>query len=177
MKEETENHKVELKVKSVESRQDIPDQFFAQLPVEIFQKLKIHTHDIIQILGNGKVTAAVAQPTTPAPSDRETIRMGKRLRENAGVSGGEKVTIQKAHERPARKIVLALPGTRTTRSDLYAASFLKRALLHCPLSAGDLVYIPTGPTTEVPVQVLSAQPEGIVVVRQRTILKVRMGDD
>lgn len=163
---------IEIEVKVVEAKQRDVGRSIIRLDSATFQRLDIHTGDIVRIKGKSRVTAAIAWPAYSEDQDQSVIRMDGRLRKNAGVSIGEHVVVQKAIEKTAHEILLAPTNVRITSGDPYVESFIKRKLLNYPLTQGDVIYIPIGIAREVPFQIVSTKPRGIVVVKQKTMLKV-----
>jgi len=137
---------------------------------QTMKQLNIRTGDIVAITGR-RTTAAISWPAYPEDQGRGIIRMDGRLRKNAGVSLGEKIIIEKANEKPARSVILA-PTSVRIRADPYVESFVKRKLLNYPLTKGDTILISIGISREVPFQIVSTRPRGIVVVKNTTILHV-----
>ncbi|NVM28620.1 MAG: CDC48 family AAA ATPase [Candidatus Helarchaeota archaeon] len=169
---EDEEPGIEVEVKVAEAKQRDVGRSIIRLDSGTFKKLNIRTGDIVKIKGKNRVTAAIVWPAYSEDLHLGTIRMDGRLRKNAGVSIGERVRIQKAREKMAREILLAPTNVRITSGDPYVESFIKRKLLNYPLTQGDVIYIPIGIAREVPFQIISTKPRGIVVVKQQTILKV-----
>lgn len=170
--EDNEEPNIEIEVKVAEAKQRDVGRSIIRLDSETFQQLKIRTGDIVRIKGKNRVTAAIVWPAYKEDLHRGIIRMDGRLRKNAGVSIGERVSVQKAAEKTAREIILAPTNVRITSGDPYVESFIKRKLLNYPLTQGDVIYIPIGIAREVPFQIVSTKPRGIVVVKQVTVLKV-----
>ncbi|MHA1263770.1 MAG: CDC48 family AAA ATPase [Candidatus Helarchaeota archaeon] len=161
-----------IEVKVAEAKQRDVGRSIIRLDSATFEKLKIRTGDIVKIKGKDRVTAAIVWPAYSEDQNQGIIRMDGRLRKNCGVSIGERVIIQKAAEKTAIEIILAPTNVRITSGDPYVESFIKRKLLNYPLTQGDVIYIPIGIAREVPFQIISTKPRGIVVVKQRTILRV-----
>ncbi|MHA1229824.1 MAG: CDC48 family AAA ATPase [Candidatus Helarchaeota archaeon] len=158
----------ELRV--AEAKQRDVGRSIVRIDGETMKKLNIRTGDIIAIIGK-RTTAAISWPAYPEDQGRGIIRMDGRLRKNAGVSLGEKVIVEKANEKTARSVILA-PTSVRIRADPYVESFVKRKLLNYPLTKGDTILISIGISREVPFQIVSTRPRGIVVVKNTTILHV-----
>jgi len=158
----------ELRV--AEAKQRDVGRSIVRIDGETMKQLNIRTGDIVAITGK-RTTAAISWPAYPEDQGRGIIRMDGRLRKNAGVSLGEKIVIEKANEKTARSVILA-PTSVRIRADPYVESFVKRKLLNYPLTKGDTILISIGISREVPFQIVSTRPRGIVVVKNTTILHV-----
>lgn len=160
--------KFELRV--AEAKQRDVGRSIVRIDGDTMKQLNIRTGDIVAITGK-RTTAAISWPAYPEDQGRGIIRMDGRLRKNTGVSLGEKITIEKANEKTARSVILA-PTSVRIRADPYVESFVKRKLLNYPLTKGDTILISIGISREVPFQIVSTRPRGIVVVKNTTILHV-----
>ncbi|MHA1751946.1 MAG: CDC48 family AAA ATPase [Candidatus Helarchaeota archaeon] len=160
--------KFELRV--AEAKQRDVGRSIVRIDGDTMKQLNIRTGDIVAITGK-RTTAAISWPAFPEDKGRGIIRMDGRLRKNAGVSLGEKIIIEKANEKTARSVILA-PTSVRIRADPYVESFVKRKLLNYPLTKGDTILISIGISREVPFQIVSTRPRGIVVVKNTTILHV-----
>ena len=156
-----------LKVAEAEHR-DI-GRFIVRIDAVSMEKLGVRTGDIIQIKGK-RVTAAIAWPAYQGDKGREIIRMDGRIRRNAGVSLGEKVTVARANEEQARNVTLA-PTSVPIRPEPRFEEFVKRKLLNCPVTLQDTVFIPILGRA-IPFKVTSVKPAGTVVVQHSTILTI-----
>ncbi|MFX1295536.1 MAG: CDC48 family AAA ATPase [Promethearchaeota archaeon] len=172
MEDNTEKPEVEIEIKVAEAKQRDVGRSIIRLDSDTFQKLKIRTGSIVKIIGKTRVTAAIVWPAYPEDQNQGIVRMDGRLRKNVGVSIGEKVRVKAAEGKTAREILLAPTTVRINPGDPYVESFIKRKLLNYPLNTGDIIYIPIGIAREVPFQIISTKPKGIVIVKQKTILKV-----
>ncbi|NVM54069.1 MAG: CDC48 family AAA ATPase [Candidatus Helarchaeota archaeon] len=172
LEDDTAEPKDEIEVKVAKAKQRDVGRSIIRLDSDTFQHLKVRTGDIVKIKGKGRVTAAIVWPAYKEDERMGIIRMDGRLRKNVGVSIGERVHIQKALEKPAREVLLAPTNVRITSGDPYVESFIKRKLLNYPLTQGDVIYIPIGIAREVPFQIIGTKPKGIVVVKQKTMLRV-----
>jgi len=163
---------VEIEVKVAEAKQRDVGRSIIRLDPETFKKLHIRTGSIVKIRGRDRSTAAIVWPAYPEDQNQGLIRMDGRLRKNLSVSLDEKVRVSRAEETTAREILLAPTNVRISPGDPYVESFIKRKLLNYPLTTGDIIYIPIGIAREVPFQIINTKPKGIVVVKQKTILRV-----
>jgi len=172
LEDNNEDSKLEIEVKVVEAKQRDVGRSIIRLDPQTFQKLNIRTGSIVKIKGKNRITAAIVWPAYPEDQHQGIIRMDGRLRKNAGVSLGESVKVSRAREETAREVLLAPTNVIIRPGDPYVESFIKRKLLNYPLTVGDVIYIPIGIAREVPFKVISTKPKGIVVVKQKTELRV-----
>jgi len=154
-----------------------PDVGFGRARIDTATRtlLNISIGDVIEITGK-KTTTAVAWRLFPEDDDKGIIRIDYIIRNNAGVSLGDKVTIRKANPKPARKIVIA-PATKqkVSISAEYVAMMAKRGLLRRPVVKGDTIIIPGvaifGNAT--PFIVLKTEPSGTVQIFEDTDIEAR----
>ena len=160
---------VEIILKVAEAEHRDIGRFIVRIDAVSMEKLGVRTGDIIQIKGK-RITAAIAWPAYQGDKGREIIRMDGRIRRNAGVSLGEKVSVMRANEEPARNITLA-PTSVPIRPEPRFEEFVKRKLLNCPVTMQDTVFIPILGRA-IPFKVTSIKPGGTVVVQHSTILTI-----
>ncbi|NLO29324.1 MAG: CDC48 family AAA ATPase [Methanosarcina mazei] len=108
-------------------------------------KLQLSPGDIVEIRGKKKTTAKVWR------ADRQDweqgiVRIDNFIRQNAGVSIGEKVTIKKVEAPEAKKLILALPESMTQggpelQFGEHANEIIKRHILKRPVFKGDIIPI------------------------------------
>ena len=161
----------ELQLRVAEARQEDVNRFIVRLSSEVMEKLGVKTGDVIEIKGR-KITAAIVWPAHDENRDQEIIRMDGTMRHNAGVSLGEKVTVRKANEKEAKAVVLSPISTSVHKIDKSCVTFVKRRLLNCPLTRGDVINIPLLKRA-LSFRVISTKPVGVVIVTDRTNLVVR----
>jgi len=102
------------------------------------QKLGVRPGDVILIIG-GKTTAAKAFPADPADPPG-TIQIDGVTRENAGVRTDELVEVRKADAKEAQEVVIA-PMEEIMFDPRSLAEYMKRKLLHIPVTIDDRVII------------------------------------
>ncbi len=154
-----------------------PDVGFGRARIDTATRtlLNISIGDVIEIVGK-KTTAAVAWRLFPEDDNKGIVRIDYVIRNNAGVSLGDKVTIRKANPKPAKRIVIA-PATKqkVSISSEYIALMAKRGLLRRPVAKGDMIIIPGvaifGNAT--PFIVLKTEPSGIVQIFEDTEIEAR----
>jgi len=161
----------ELQLRVAEARQEDVNRFIVRLSSEAMERLGVKTGDVIEIKGR-KITAAIVWPAYDEDRDQEIIRMDGTIRHNAGVSLGEKVTVRKANEKEAKTVVLSPISTSIHKMDKSFVTFVKRRLLNCPLTRGDVINIPLLKRA-LSFRVISTKPAGVIIVTDRTNLVVR----
>ena len=152
-------------------------------------KLQLSPGDIVEIRGKKKTTAKVWR------ADRQDweqgiIRIDNFIRQNAGVSIGEKVSIKKTEAPDATKLVLALPesmaqaGGPELQFGEHANEIIKRHILKRPVFKGDIIPIinsMTQPMAEslaassvIPLVAVETEPANtIVLVTDATVIELR----
>ncbi|MFX0134517.1 MAG: CDC48 family AAA ATPase [Candidatus Hodarchaeota archaeon] len=160
----------EIQVRVAEAKQRDVGRSIVRVDGDIMKKLNIQTGDIIGIKGK-RVTAAIAWPAYPEDQDRNIIRMDGRLRKNAGISLSELVKIYRAEEKIAGRVIIS-PTDINVQSDSYLELFIKRKLLNYPVTKGDILFVPIGISKKVPFKIIMTRPQGVVVIKPSTELKV-----
>ena len=158
------------KLRVAEAKQRDVGRSIIRIDNETMEKLNIQTGDVVAITGK-RLTAAIAWPAYPEDQGRNLIRMDGRLRKNATVGLGELVSIKKAQEKIANRVIIA-PTSVNIKADPYIEQFVRRKLLNYPVVKNDTILIPIGISKEVPFQIISTRPSGVVTIKQSTILRV-----
>ena len=156
-----------LKVAEAEHR-DI-GRFIVRMSNENMRKIGVRSGEVVLIKGTS-VTAAIAWPVFQSTKEADIIRMDGRIRKNAGVGLGDKVEVSKADPKTAKQVILA-PTYVPFQPDTKYEEFIKRRLLNNPITEGDIVAIPIIGRA-IPFKVLKIKPEGVVIIRGNTILKI-----
>jgi transitional endoplasmic reticulum ATPase len=151
-------------------------------------KLQLSPGDIVEIRGKKKTTAKVWR------ADRQDweqglVRIDNFIRQNAGVSIGEKVTIKKVEAPEAKKLILALPesmmqGGPELQFGEHANEIIKRHILKRPVFRGDIIPIINSmsqPMTEslttsqvIPLVAVETDPANtIVLITEATVIELR----
>ncbi|HWR25298.1 MAG TPA: CDC48 family AAA ATPase [Methanosarcina sp.] len=151
-------------------------------------KLQLSPGDIVEIRGKKKTTAKVWR------ADRQDweqglVRIDNFIRQNAGVSIGEKVTIKKVEAPEAKKLILALPESMTQggpelQFGEHANEIIKRHILKRPVFKGDIIPIINSmsqPMTEslttsqvIPLVAVETDPANtIVLITETTSIELR----
>jgi transitional endoplasmic reticulum ATPase len=151
-------------------------------------RLQLSPGDIVEIRGKKKTTAKVWR------ADRQDweqglVRIDNFIRQNAGVSIGEKVTIKKVEALEAKKLILALPESMTQggpelQFGEHANEIIKRHILKRPVFRGDIIPIINSmsqPMTEslttsqvIPLVAVETDPANtIVLITEVTAIELR----
>lgn len=151
-------------------------------------KLQLSPGDIVEIRGKKKTTAKVWRADRQ-DWDQGLVRIDNFIRQNAGVSIGEKVTIKKVEAPEAKKLILALPESMTQggpelQFGEHANEIIKRHILKRPVFRGDIIPIINSmsqPMTEslttsqvIPLVAVETDPSNtIVLITEATLIELR----
>jgi len=151
-------------------------------------KLQLSPGDIVEIRGKKKTTAKVWRADRQ-DWDQGLVRIDNFIRQNAGVSIGEKVTIKKVEAPESKKLILALPESMTQggpelQFGEHANEIIKRHILKRPVFRGDIIPIINSmsqPMTEslttsqvIPLVAVETDPSNtIVLVTEATLIELR----
>ena len=128
----------------------------ARVDPKVVDELGLTSGDVIQIIGKKKTTA-LSWPGYESDSGKGTIRIDGYLRNNAGVSIDDKVTIRKIEAKIAQRVTLApTEPLRIVGGEEYLSQLLEGRVLargdYVPISVMgrkiDLVVTSTTPTAE-----------------------------
>lgn len=146
----------------------------ARLDPNALLTLRLSPGDIIEIEGK-RLTAAKVWRADRQDWSQDYIRIDGFIRQNAGVGIGDRVKIRKARFSDALKIVLAPPAGSHLHYGDEAADLIRRQTLKRPIVAGDILPIMSsgshpfmGRMEAVPLVVIETDPEGVVVICERT---------
>ncbi len=150
-------------------------------------KLQLSPGDIVEIRGRKK-TAAIVWKADRHDWDQRFVRIDNFIRQNAGVSIGEKVTIKKVEAPEAKKLILALPeslmqGGPELLLGEHANEIIKQRILKKPVFMGDIIPLINSmshPITElttsevVPLIAVETDPKNTIVqVYEETNVELR----
>ncbi len=164
------NDENEIKLRLVEAKNRDIGRYIVRIDNEIMEKLNIKTGDIIEVIGN-RMCPAIVWPGYPENRGEYVIRADQLLRKNIDKHLGENVRIKKADEKIARKVIIS-PESVNINADPYIENFIRNKLLNYPLVINQILKIPIGINKEVPFQIKSTKPSGVVILKQSTILRV-----
>lgn len=144
----------------------------ARIDPEDMKPLGLKVGQTVEIEGKRK-TAAKAMPCYAEDRGKKIIQIDGIIRENAKVGLDEKVTIQKAESKPARKIMLTpltAGGVLQKDKDTKYISSLIEGL---PLISGDKIRARLFGTKTCDFLVEDTIPDGVVSVSSTTLIRVK----
>ncbi|WP_049985706.1 CDC48 family AAA ATPase [Halobellus rufus] len=152
----------------------------ARLDPDTLLHLKLSPGDIIEIEG-AETTAAKVWRADRQDWNTDTVRIDGFTRQNADVSIGERVTIRKAEETKAEKLVLAPPEEASVQFGSDAAGMVKRQILKRPVVERDIVPVMSStnhpfmrsPGQAIPLIAVETEPEGVCLVTEDTEVELR----
>lgn len=146
----------------------------ARLDPNALLTLRLSPGDIIEVEGK-KLTAAKVWRADRQDWSQDYIRIDGFIRQNAGVGIGDRVKIRKAKYSEAMRIVLAPPPGSHMHYGEEAADLIKRQTLKRPIVKGDILPIMSsashpfiGRMEAVPLVITETDPEGVLVISERT---------
>ncbi len=130
-----------LSLKVAEALQGDVGKGIVRMDREAQKKIGVSEMDVVEIEGNKKTGAVVANPH---PNDKglEIIRMDQYIRKNSGASIGENVNVKKADAQEAKKIKIA-PAEKKVNIRL-SSELVKRKLMGRAMSRGDFFTLSGG---------------------------------
>jgi transitional endoplasmic reticulum ATPase len=146
----------------------------ARLDPNALLTLRLSPGDIIEIEGK-RVTAAKVWRADRQDWSQDYIRIDGFIRQNAGVGIGDRVKVSKAKYEDAIKVILAPPAGSHMHYGEEASDQIRRQTLKRPVISGDILPIMSsashpfiGRMEAVPLVVTETEPEGIVVISEKT---------
>ena len=166
----TRRRKPEIQLKVADARQRDVGRGIARINQRAMRALGISAGDVIEIEGRKK-TAAIAWPAYANDQDDDIIRIDGIIRENAGVSLNDYVTVRKAEVRNAVSITVAPTDVRFREVDQELENFVRNKLINRPVVEGDIVKVPYAyrPLT---FTIVRTRPKGVVRITYNTRLKL-----
>jgi transitional endoplasmic reticulum ATPase len=158
-----------LKLKVQEALQNDVGRGIIRLDSDTRQKLKITSGDIVKIKGK-KETAGVVWQSYPEDEDKAIARMDGIMRQNAGVSIGDHVILEKAEPEPAKKIVMA--PVQKVRFSPGFESYIQKRLIGRPLLKRDKILVGVFGTSLIMV-ITNTSPKGVVQITEQTDLQLK----
>ncbi len=150
----------------------------ARLDPNALLTLRLSPGDIIEIEGR-RISAAKVWRADRQDWSQDYIRIDGFIRHNVGASIGDRVKIRKAKEGEALRVVLSPPSGSHTYYGEDAAEQIKRQTLKRPIVRGDILPIMSssghpfiGRMEAVPLVVADTDPEGVVVITERTEVSI-----
>ncbi|MEW6275028.1 MAG: CDC48 family AAA ATPase [Bacillota bacterium] len=132
--------------------------------------LGLEIGDVIVIQGRRQAVARV-MPSHPEQRGKQLVQIDGIIRDNAGVSLGEKVQLMKAKVTEATAITLAQVAENALPYRLDSA-FVRRSLTGLPLLKGNKIRITTLGLSSQELLVVDTVPEGAVLVRGNTAVEI-----
>jgi transitional endoplasmic reticulum ATPase len=146
----------------------------ARLDPNALLTLRLSPGDIIEVEGK-RLTAAKVWRADRQDWSQDYIRIDGFIRQNAGVGIGDRVKIRKAKYGEAQRMVLAPPAGSHMHYGEEAADLIKRQTLKRPIVKGDILPIMSsashpfiGRMEAVPLVITETEPEGVLVISERT---------
>ena len=146
----------------------------ARLDPNALLTLRLSPGDIIEVEGK-RLTAAKVWRADRQDWSQDYIRIDGFIRQNAGVGIGDRVKIRKAKYSEAIRIALAPPPGSHMHYGEEAADLIRRQTLKRPIVKGDILPIMSsashpfiGRMEAVPLVITETEPEGVLVISERT---------
>lgn len=146
----------------------------ARLDPNALLTLRLSPGDIIEIEGK-RTTAAKVWRADRQDWSQDYIRIDGFIRQNAGVGIGDRVKIRKAKYCDALRVTLAPPAGAHMHYGEEAADLIRRQTLKRPIVSGDILPIMSSGThpfigrmEAVPLVVTGTEPDGVVMICERT---------
>ncbi len=144
----------------------------ARIDPKDMAKIGTETGDIIQIIAKRPAVAKV-MPTYMDNHGKEVIQIDGITRENARISLGEKVQIEKVSYRTATTIDLAPIAPSSTFSREKDRDYIGRLLKGLAVTSGDKVRVTLFGTRYQEYSVLDTDPRGVVVIHPTTLINMK----
>ena len=144
----------------------------ARIDPEDMKTLGLEVGQIVEIEGKRK-TAAKVMPCYAEDRGKKIIQIDGIIRENAKVGLDEKVTVQKAESKPARKIMLTpLTAGGVLQKDK-DAKYISSLIEGLPLTSGDKIRARLFGTKTCDFIAEDTIPDGVVSVSSTTLIRVK----
>lgn len=157
-----------ITLKVAEAFQNDIGRGIARIDSKAKSELGVSTGDIIKLIGK-KAALAIVWQAHPDDEGLDMIRMDGILRQNVGVGLGEKVRIEPAQAKVAKKVVLA--PQEPVRYSVGFDQYVKKRLIGKALLKGNL--LPVGIFgTSIPLVVAQVFPQGPVMITEETEVKI-----
>src|SRR6056297_190888 len=140
------------------------------------EDLDVENGDYIVIEGRGQGRAvARVWPGYPEDEGRSIVRIDGKLRQEAGVGIDDKVTIEKADVKPAKRVTIALPQNLQIRGNI--APHIRDKLSGQAITQGQAIpfgfgLMGMGSGQSIPLKVANTDPDGTVVVTDSTDIQI-----
>ncbi|RDI72758.1 CDC48 family AAA ATPase [Halopelagius longus] len=148
----------------------------AAIDREAAESLGLEGGDYIRIENDDGTAIARVWPGYPEDRGTGVIRIDGRLRQQAGVGIDDRVEVEKADVKPAKRVSIALP--QNLRIGGNVGTYIRDKLSGQPVTKGQSLQLPLGfgfmtsSNQTVPVRVASTQPQGTVVITDSTEVQI-----
>ncbi len=138
MTDQKDDNKVNLRVGEVppNAQQDI-GRGIVRIDSKVMDEISVREGDAVTLKGNRKTVGRVAR-SYPADKGLGIARMDGYMRKNAGTSLGEKVDVERAELKEAKKITLA-PAEEGVMLQVGNPNMFKKALSNRAVMEGDII--------------------------------------
>ncbi|MBU0585932.1 AAA family ATPase, partial [Candidatus Micrarchaeota archaeon] len=158
-----------ISLRVVEALQNDIGRGIVRLDSKAKRELGLSTGDFVKLSGK-KSTVAIVWQARPEDEGMEMIRMDGILRQNSGIGLGDRLRVEKAEVKKAKKVILA-PAKDTIRVSSGFDQYVKRKLIGKGMLKGNI--LPLGVFgTAIPLVVSQVVPQAAVVVGENTEVKV-----
>ncbi len=144
----------------------------ARMDPEDIKRLGAEIGDVVALTGK-RLTAAKVMPAYPQDRGKGLVQIDGIVRENAGASLDEKVSVRKATYQPAQSAVLVSLDSLRGAPGLQHARYLSRLLEGMPVTVGDRVRVDLLGTRAQDFSVAETTPKGIVLIGPATTIQIK----
>jgi transitional endoplasmic reticulum ATPase len=140
------------------------------------EELGLEGGDFIRIEGREGTAIARVWPGYPEDRDTGVIRIDGRLRQQASVGIDDRVEIEKADVKPAKRVTIALPQRLGIQGNI--DTLIRRELGGQAVTKGQTVRLPLGfgfmssSNQSIPLKIAGTDPSGTVVVNDSTTVEI-----
>ncbi len=158
-----------INLKVAEAFQNDIGRGIARIDSKAKAELKVATGDIIKLKGK-KTALAIVWQAHPDDEGLDMIRMDGILRQNVGVGLGERVSLEGANVKEAKRVTLA--PKEPIRYSVGFDEYIKKRLVGKPIVKGNL--LPIGIFgTSIPLIVVQTTPQGPVIISDTTEVSIK----
>lgn len=144
----------------------------ARIDPEDIKRLGADIGDVVALTGK-RLTAAKVMPAYLQDRGKGLVQIDGIVRENAGASLDEKVSVRKATYQPAKSAVLVSLDSLRAAPGRQHARYLSRLLEGMPVTVGDRVRVDLLGTRAQDFSVADTMPQGIVLISPGTTIQIK----
>jgi len=144
----------------------------ARIDPEDIKRLGADIGDVITLTGK-RLTAVKVMPAYPQERGKGLVQIDGIVRENAGASLDEKVSVQKVAHQPAKSVVLASVERLRASPGRQHGRYLSHLLEGMPVTVGDRVRVNLLGTRTQDFSVEETMPKGIVLIGSATTIEIK----